>query len=85
MGALFYILYSQTLDRYYIGHTTEPMGERLRKHLADHAHWTARAKDWQVVHQEEYPDKSTAYRREREVKAWKSRRRIEVLIAGAAR
>ena len=85
MAATFYILYSETLDRYYIGHTTEAMEERLRKHLANHTRWTARAKDWQVLYTEEHPDKSAAYRREREAKAWKSRKRIEELIASAAR
>ena len=78
--ALFYILHSATLDRYYIGHTGESMEERLRKHLADHTHWTARAKDWRVVHTEPFPDKASAYRREREVKAWKKRQRIEDLF-----
>ena len=40
--AYFYILYSSVLDRYYVGHTTEALEERLRKHLSDHARWTAR-------------------------------------------
>jgi putative endonuclease len=84
MAALFYILFSPSLDRYYLGHTTEPMEERLRKHLADHHGWTARTKDRQVAYIEVHPDKSTAYRRELEVKGWKKRSRIEALI-GAAR
>ncbi|MEZ4739606.1 MAG: GIY-YIG nuclease family protein [Flavobacteriales bacterium] len=48
--ATFYILYSAAIDRYYIGHTTESMDERLRKHLSAHQRWTGRAKDWQVVY-----------------------------------
>ena len=82
--ATFYILYSTSLDRYYLGHTTEPMVERLRKHLSNHRSWTSRAKDWRVVHQESHPNKSSAYRRELEVKGWKNRVRIEELT-GAAR
>ena len=81
--ATFYILFSYTLDRYYIGHTTQAMDERLRKHLADQSHWTARAKDWKVVYSESHPDKAQAYRREREVKAWKSHKRIQELIRAA--
>ncbi|MBX2980766.1 MAG: GIY-YIG nuclease family protein [Flavobacteriales bacterium] len=69
MPATFYILFSQQLDRYYIGHTTEHIEERLRKHLANHQSWTSRAKDWQLVYSEVHPDKSAAYQREREVKA----------------
>ena len=56
------------------------MAERLRKHLSDHRGWTARAKDWIVVYSETLPDKSTAFRRELEVKGWKSRARIEKLV-----
>ncbi|MBK8498513.1 MAG: GIY-YIG nuclease family protein [Flavobacteriales bacterium] len=83
--ACLYILYSPALDRYYVGHTTEPLAERLRKHLSDHRGWSARAKDWQAVYSESYPDKAGAYRRELEVKSWKSRDRIRALITGAAR
>ena len=45
-----YILYSKSLDRYYIGHTGENLDERLRKHLSNHNGFTARAKDWSVVY-----------------------------------
>lgn len=85
MGALFHIQYSRILDRYCIGHTTEPMEERLRKHLANHKHWTGRAKDRNVAFSEIHPDRSAACRREREVKAWKRRKHTEQLIAGTAR
>ena len=81
--ARLYILHSQTLDRYYVGHTTESLEERLRKHLSKHQGWTARAKDWVLVHAEEFPDKASAYRRERAIKAWKSNARIKELIEDA--
>ena len=80
----FYILHSAILDRYYMGHTGEALDERLRKHLSAHSGWTARAKDWRLVHHELFATKSAAYRRELEVKGWKSRPRLEALI-GAAR
>jgi putative endonuclease len=79
--ATVYILFSKQLDRYYIGHTTEPLEERLRKHLSNHTHWTSRAKDWTIVHREVLLDKSTAYKRELQVKGWKNRTRIEALCA----
>jgi len=82
--ATFYIIYSAALDRYYVGHTTQAMEERLRKHLSNHSAWTSRAKDWRVVYQKQHADKSSAYRQELEVKGWKSRVRIEELL-GAAR
>ncbi len=79
----FYILYSKALDKFYIGHTSEPLEERLRKHLSNHSGFTAKAKDWEVVYFEEYADKSTAYKREMEVKKWKSKVRIQRLISSA--
>ncbi|MBV6403683.1 MAG: hypothetical protein GFGODING_00427 [Flavobacteriales bacterium] len=81
--ATFYILYSATLDRYYVGHTAGPLEERLRRHMSGHRGWTGKAKDWRVVHREEFADKGSAYAREREVKSWKSRSRVEVLVSGA--
>ena len=78
--ALFYVLYSLQLDRYYVGHTTEAIEERLRKHLSMNGHWTSRVRDWKVVLTEVHVDKPSAYAREREVKGWKSRVRLEGLI-----
>ena len=75
----FYILFSKQLDRCYIGHTTDTLEERVRKHLTNHTHWTTLARDWSVVHSENFPDKASGYRREREVKAWKKHQRIEAL------
>ncbi|WP_027377547.1 GIY-YIG nuclease family protein [Kaistella palustris] len=79
-----YILYSKSLDRYYVGHTGENIEERLRKHLSDHAGFTAKAKDWSLVHYELFTEKSAAYKRELEIKSWKSRIRIQKLIAAKA-
>ncbi len=83
MEAFFYILYSTEGDFYYVGHTTEPMEERLRKHNSDHDGFTGKFKDWRVVYIERFPSKTLAYAREREVKKWKSRKRMEKLIAGS--
>ena len=80
MAATFYILYSAALDGYYIGHTTDHLDERLRKHLSDHKGYTSRARDWTVVYTETFQSKADAYKRELEVKGWKSKRRIKNLI-----
>ena len=75
-----YILYSQNVDRFYVGHTGEPLLERLRKHYSAHKGFTARAKDWTIVYHEEYASKNEAYHREMEIKKKKSRTYIEELI-----
>ena len=76
----FYILYSPSTDKYYVGHTGDSLQQRLRKHLSNHAGFTAREKDWSVVYSEFFELKTDAYRREREIKAWKSKVRIRKLI-----
>jgi putative endonuclease len=83
MNAYFYILYSEAAARYYLGHTTEPLAERIRKHNSDHRGFTGRFGDWALKYFEEYETKKRAYQRELEVKAWKSRARIKQLIAGS--
>ncbi|MBK8672065.1 MAG: GIY-YIG nuclease family protein [Bacteroidetes bacterium] len=63
-----YILYSISLDKYYVGHT-ENLDERLRKHLTNHKGFTSAAKDWKIVYTEKFENKSAAYKRELEVKS----------------
>jgi putative endonuclease len=41
-----YILYSPTLQKFYVGFTASNIAQRLRKHLARHSGFTAKAKDW---------------------------------------
>ena len=76
-----YILYSSIRDRYYVGHTGDDLRERLRKHNTDHKGFTGKIGDWVIIYTEAYPTKTDAYKREREIKAWKSRKKIELLIA----
>jgi len=78
--AFTYILYSKILDRYYIGSTDISLEARLKKHLSNHKGFTGRAKDWLLVYTEEYSDKQDALIREKQIKAWKSRKQIEILI-----
>ena len=75
-----YILYSKSLDQFYIGHTGEELKERLRRHLSNHKGFTAKAKDWFVVYFESFENKSSAYRRELQIKSWKSKKKIRELI-----
>ena len=75
-----YILYSSSVDSYYIGYTGDEIEERLRKHNSNHKGYTGKANDWLVVHSEIFQVKSDAIRREKEIKNWKSRQMIEKLI-----
>jgi len=78
-----YILYSPTRDRYYIGHTGDELQERLRKHNSNHKGFTGKTGDWEIVYKETLDNKELAYKREKEIKAWKSKIKIQKLIAGS--
>ncbi|WP_034964985.1 GIY-YIG nuclease family protein [Chryseobacterium sp. FH1] len=80
----FYILFSETLNKFYVGHTSEELDERLRKHLSSHSGFTAKAKDWKIVYSEKFTDKSSAYKRELKIKSWKSKVKIIELIKSSA-
>ncbi len=80
--AYLYILFSQSLSRFYVGHTTQTPEERLKKHLTDHDGFTAKAKDWTIVYMETFEDKKLALARERQIKSWKSSKKIQQLIYG---
>ncbi|MFZ1370746.1 MAG: GIY-YIG nuclease family protein [Ferruginibacter sp.] len=76
-----YILYSASLDKYYIGSTGMNTAARLVKHLANHKGFTAKTKDWIIVYTEEFSTKTEAILRERQLKGWKNRSRIRELIS----
>jgi len=74
-----YILYSEKLDKYYIGSTAN-IEERLKKHNHIHKGYTAIGQPWVRKYTEIYDTKSKAQLREKQLKAWKSRERLKVLI-----
>jgi len=74
-----YILYSISLDVYYIGFSEDPVS-RLVKHLSRHKGFTSRARDWQMVYKETYQEKAVALKREKQLKGWKNKLRIKQLI-----
>ncbi|MDA3892755.1 MAG: GIY-YIG nuclease family protein [Salinivirgaceae bacterium] len=81
--ATFYILYSEEIDKFYIGFTDGDVNERLQKHLSKHKGFTSKAKDWNIVFTEFFETKEKAYSRERQIKGWKSRKMIERLVKGS--
>jgi putative endonuclease len=75
-----YIIYSTSLDQYYIGHSAN-MGERLFRHTNSGSKATKKANDWKLVYTESYVTKSEAVKREAEIKRKKSRKYIEFLVS----
>jgi putative endonuclease len=76
-----YILYSDSIKKYYIGASSDPLG-RLHRHNTANSGFTSKGQPWRIVYVEEYVDKVSAYRRERQLKSWKSRKMIEQLCFG---
>ncbi len=75
-----YILFSEAADKYYIGFTSEEILERIRKHNSNHQVFTGKWSDWKLVHLEFLESKEKALAREKEIKAWKSKIRIQKLV-----
>lgn len=63
-----YILYSATLDKFYVGHTGLTLAERLKKHNSNHRGFTGKTNNWSVKYFEVFETKSLAYQRELQIK-----------------
>ncbi len=79
-----YILYSKTLDKYYVGISSN-IEERIKKHNRNHKGFTGRVNDWELKYTKNHESKSDARKRELQIKSWKSRELIEKLIGDGQR
>jgi predicted GIY-YIG superfamily endonuclease len=77
----FYILYSESFNRYYSGSSENPM-RRLTFHNSIEKGFTARFRPWKLVFTQEVPTKQAAQQAGRKVKSWKSKIMIERLLRG---
>jgi putative endonuclease len=77
-----YILYSSHADRYYVGQSDD-LQARLHKHNSGKVPSTKAYVPWEMKYHETYSTRGEAMRREREIKARKSRKYIESLLAHA--
>ena len=74
-----YILYSEKLDKYYIGACIN-LERRLYEHNIGHSKFTSLGIPWKIVFTEEYQTLAEAKKREQDIKKKKSRKYIEDLI-----
>ena len=78
-----YILYSEKCDKYYVGQTFD-LENRLREHNSNKGGaFSSICAPWVLVYQEPAVDRSSAMKREREIKNKKSRKYIEALVNAA--
>ena len=80
MNFFVYIIFSEKLNRYYVGHT-EDINNRLSQHNSGLSKFTAKAKDWKLAYSEIFITREGAHKREREIKTKKSRKYIEYLLS----
>ena len=66
-----YILQSKAKERYYIGHTND-LDKRIKEHNSGKSKSTKAYKPQTLVYFETYTTKSEAFRREKEIKNYKS-------------
>ena len=74
-----YILESLKDGSYYVG-STNNLEDRLKRHNEGRVAYTKPKRPWELVYSEEHPDRSSAAKREHEIKKHKSREFIEALI-----
>lgn len=79
MKWIVYILKSLARDVIYIG-STGNLNKRLMGHNKGDTTSTKKYIPWEVIYTEEYDSKKEALARERQLKKWKSRKKIEILI-----
>ncbi len=80
MSFLEYIIYSPSLDQYYIGQT-ENLEDRLFRHNNSGSKSTKKVNDWILKYSEEFSTRGKAIQRELQIKNKKSRKYIESLIS----
>ena len=74
-----YILHSLTKDKFYIGYTAN-LTERITRHNQKSKGFTGSTNDWILVYHEEFNSQTEAIQREKQIKNWKSKVKIQELI-----
>ena len=74
-----YIIYSQKIDKYYVGACTD-LERRLYEHNVGHSKFTSTGIPWIVKYSEEFEMLPEAKKRESAIKKMKSRKYIENLF-----
>ena len=75
-----YILYSESLDRYYVGYTND-VPRRISEHNRSKGKYTDAGIPWVVIYTETFNTKKSAMDREKYIKSRKSKKYIIELVA----
>ena len=82
MNTMFYvyIIYSQKIDRFYVGYTTNIEIRIHQYHNLGRSNYTSKGIPWELKHFEAFESEIEAMRREKQIKKLKSRKYIHSLI-----
>ena len=75
-----YVLYSKDFDKIYIGFTSDLEQRILSHNELGKKGWTIKFRPWQLIYKEEYPEKSNAMKREKQLKTATGRNFIWSMI-----
>jgi putative endonuclease len=76
-----YILESDFDGSYYVGSTSN-LKERLERHNQGRSKYTKQKRPWKILYHEKHPNRSSAMKREYEIKRQKRKAYISELIKG---
>ncbi|MBW2605142.1 MAG: GIY-YIG nuclease family protein [Deltaproteobacteria bacterium] len=79
MSFFVYIIESLKDGTHYVG-STQNLTDRLERHNQGRSKYTKTKRPWALVYTEEHPDRSSAAKREKEIKSRKSKSYIEKLV-----
>ena len=63
-----YILFSDAIQRYYTGYTSQDVDDRLYQHNINYKGFTGKTNDWKVVFTQLFDEKSSALKLESKLK-----------------
>jgi len=75
-----YIIYSQKIDRFYVGYTSNIEMRIHQYHNLGRSNYTSKGIPWELKHFEAFESEIEAMRREKQIKKLKSRKYIHSLI-----
>ncbi len=78
-----YILFSQKLNKRYIG-STKDLKERIKRHNSKSSKFTLKGIPWKLIYYEGFLNKEDALREEKFLKTGKGRERLKYLFGGFA-
>ena len=74
-----YVICSIKDGSYYVG-STQDLKDRLERHNQGRTKYTKTKRPWELVYYEKYPNRSSAVKREQEIKRHKRKAFIEALV-----